>query len=410
MIDVKKLRKDFPMLETKDKHGKPIVYFDNAATTFKPNQVIDSVVDYYKHDCVNVGRGDYDLTYELDMKIKDARESVAQFINAQSKEIVFTSGASAALNLIARGYGATHLKEGDIVLSDEAEHASNYLPWVKACEDTGAKLKHIPLEDGGKITIENVRKMMSEKVKIISIAHISNVLAYVSDIKEIAKIAHEYGAILVVDGAQSTPHIEIDVQDLDCDFFAFASHKLCGPTGVGVLYGKYDLLQDMQPDTYGGGSNARFDMCGNILLKDAPYKFESGTLPIEGILGLKSAIDYLMDIGMDNIHAYEMELKHYLVEKMKKLDNVIMYNPDSESGVLTFNVKGIFAQDVATYLSDNGICVRSGQHCAKLLMDFLKTSATLRASLYFYNTKEEIDYFVEVLSKATPATCLDVFF
>lgn len=410
-MDVLKIREDFPMLKVKDKHGNPIVYFDNAATTFKPQCVIDAVTDYYTKYCVNAGRGDYDLAYIVDTKISECRETVAKFINANKKEeIVFTKGASDSLNLVAKGYGITHLKKGDVVLSDEGEHASNYLPWVKACEATGAQLRHIPLTKDGKITIENFESMMDENVKVVAIAQVTNVLGNLADIKKICEIAHKYGAIVAVDGAQSTPHMKIDVQDLDCDFFSFASHKVCGPTGVGVLYGKYDLLEDTSPDQYGGGSNARFDMCGNILLRKAPYKFESGTPSIEGILGLNEAIKYVMSIGMDNIHAYEMELRDYLVEKMQKLDNVEVYNPNSDGAVVTFNVKGIFAQDVATYLSDNGISVRSGQHCAKLLLDFLGTSATCRASLYFYNTKEEIDKFVDVLKDATPENCLNVFF
>lgn len=410
MINVEKIREDFPMLKVKDKHNHPIVYFDNAATTLKPQAVIDSVMEYYTEYSVNAGRGDYDLAFKVDTKINETRELIGKFINCESKEVVFTSGASASLNLVARGYGMTHLKPGDVVLSDEGEHASNYLPWVNACKQTGAQMEHIKLNEEGRITIENFKKAMHDKVKIVSIAYVTNVLGNVCDVKEICKIAHEYGAIVVVDGAQSTPHMKIDVKDLDCDFYAFASHKLCGPTGVGVLYGKYELLEETQPDIYGGGSNARFDMCGNILLKNAPYKFESGTPPIEAIIGLGAAVKYLMDIGMDNIHEYELSLKEYLLEKMKKLDNVIIYNENADSAVITFNVKGIFAQDVATYLCDKGFSLRSGQHCAKLMMDFLKTSATLRASLYFYNTKEEIDEFCEVLSKATPETCLNVFF
>lgn len=410
MLDVNRIRNDFPMLKNKSKKGYDIIYLDNAATTFKPQAVIDTVVDYYTKYSVNAHRGDYELSFQVDTQYESTRDSVAHFIHADRKEIVFTSGASESLNWIAYGYGQKKLKKGDIVLSSEAEHASNILPWMKACEVTGATLDYIPLSEEGRITINAVREKMNENVKVIALAHITNVLGYLVPIKEIASLAHEFGAIVVVDGAQSIPHMPIDVKALDCDFYAFSAHKLCGPTGVGVMYGKYDLLQDMEPFMLGGGSNARFDMCGNILLKDAPYKYESGTPAIEAVLGMKAAIHYLEKIGMQNIHEYELSLKEYMLTKLKALDNVILYNDHNDSGIVTFNIKDVFSQDAATFFSDHGISLRSGQHCAKLLMDKLNTSSTLRASLYFYNTREEIDRFIEVCAKINKDTMLDVFF
>lgn len=410
MLDVMKIREDFPMLKNKSKKGYDIIYFDNAATTFKPQRVIDAVVDYYTKYSVNAHRGDYELSFQVDTQYETTRECVAHLIHCDKKEVVFTSGASESLNLIAYGYGQKYLQEGDIVLSDEAEHASSILPWMKACEVTKATLDYIPLDEEGRLDIEALKQKMNNKVKVIALAQITNVLGYLAPIKEICKIAHEYGAIVVVDGAQSVPHMKVDVKALDCDFMAFSAHKLCGPTGVGVMYGKYDLLQKMDPFMLGGGSNARFDMCGNILLKDAPYKFESGTPAIESVLGMKAAIEYIEKIGIDNIHKYELELRAYMVKQLKQLDNVIIYNENNDSGIVTFNIKDVFSQDAATYFSDHGLSLRSGQHCAKLLMNKLNTSSTLRASVYFYNTREEVDRFIELCSQINKDTILDVFF
>lgn len=410
-MDVKRIREDFPMLKVKSKKGYDLIYFDNAATAFKPYSVIDAVTKYYTNYSVNAHRGDYELGFTVDTLYEEARERVAKFINCEKKEVVFTTGASFGLNQVAYGYAGKHLQPGDVILTDEAEHASNYLPWMNIAEAKGAKLEFIPLDDNGMITPEQVEKMMSDKVKIIAIAHVTNVLGAEIDIKEISRIAHEHGAIIVVDGAQSAPHMKVDMKDLDCDFFAFSGHKLCGPTGVGVLYGKYELLEDMEPMLLGGGSNARYDMCGNILMKNPPYKFEPGTPPIEATLGMKAAIDYIDAIGMDTIYTYEHELRDYMLKKMQsKLDNVEIYNADVESSIITFNIKDVFSQDAATYFSDKGISLRSGQHCAKLLMDVLQTPSTLRASLAFYNTKEEVDHFIEVCKSINKESMLDVFF
>jgi cysteine desulfurase / selenocysteine lyase len=410
MFDVNKIRLDYPMLNGQTMQGKPLIYFDNAATTFKPQTVIDAVVKYYTEQTANVHRGDYDLSYQVSEGYESARETVARFINAQPREIVFTSGASAALNLVAYGWGQKYLKPGDVILSTEAEHASNILPWFKAAEVTNAIFEYIPLAENGELTLENFKAAMHNKVKVVTLANITNVLGYVAPIKEMAKIAHEYGAIIVVDGAQGVPHIATDVEDWDIDFLAFSAHKLCGPTGVGALYGKYELLQKTDPFMLGGGSNARFDICGNILLKNPPYKFEAGTPAIEAVLGFKAAIDYISAIGMKNIMEYEHELRKYLMSQIRDMDHITIYNPDAATGIITFNVKDIFAQDAASYINSQGIAVRAGNHCAKILMDMLQTSETIRASLYFYNTKEEIDHFVNVIREITLEKCVDLFF
>ncbi|WP_448911164.1 aminotransferase class V-fold PLP-dependent enzyme [Holdemania massiliensis] len=410
MFDVLKIRQDFPMLHHHTMQSHPLVYLDNAATTFKPQCVIDAVVRYYTDQTANVHRGDYEISYQVSEAYEKTREDVARFIHAQPKEIVFTAGASASLNLVAYGYGRKYLKAGDVILSTEAEHASNILPWFKVAEETGAKIEYIPLTEDGQLTLDNFRQAMHENVKIVAVADITNVLGYVAPIEEMTRIAHENGAIVVCDGAQSVPHTPTDVQAWGVDFLAFSAHKMCGPTGVGVLYGKYELLQKTDPFMLGGGSNARFDMCGNILLKDAPYKFEAGTPNIEGVLGLQQAVRYLESIGMEQIQAYEHELKAYAIEKLKKLDNLILYNPTSPTGIIAFNVKDVFAQDAAGYLNSQGIAVRSGNHCAKILLNVLKTSETIRASLYFYNTKEDVDRFVQACSEITLENCVGLFF
>ncbi|BFL36806.1 cysteine desulfurase [Holdemania massiliensis] len=410
MFDVLKIRQDFPMLHHHTMQSHPLVYLDNAATTFKPQCVIDAVVRYYTDQTTNVHRGDYEISYQVSEAYEKTREDVARFIHAQPKEVVFTAGASASLNLVAYGYGRKYLKAGDVILSTEAEHASNILPWFKVAEETGAQIEYIPLTEDGQLTLENFRQAMHESVKIVAVADITNVLGYVAPIEEMTRIAHENGAIVVCDGAQSVPHTPTDVQAWGVDFLAFSAHKMCGPTGVGVLYGKYELLQKTDPFMLGGGSNARFDMCGNILLKDAPYKFEAGTPNIEGVLGLQQAVHYLESIGMEQIQAYEHELKAYAIEKLKKLDNLILYNPTSPTGIIAFNVKDVFAQDAAGYLNSQGIAVRSGNHCAKILLNVLKTSETIRASLYFYNTKEDVDRFVQACSEITLENCVGLFF
>lgn len=404
------LRDDFPILKRK-MMGHPLIYMDSGATALKPRCVIDAVSAYYTQLGANAHRGDYELSAEVDQRFENARDTAAAFLHAADRrEIVFASGSSAALNQIASGYVLPRLQEGDVILSDVAEHASSVLPFMRAARQKGARMEYIPLDEQGRITMDNVKKAIHERVRFIVIAHITNVLGQQAPVQEICALAHAQGITVIVDGAQAAPHLPVDVQQLDCDFYVFSAHKLCGPTGIGVLYGKKALLDACEPLYLGGGSNARFDACGNLQLKETPFKFESGTPAIEGALGMKAAIDYLQALGMADIHAHEQQLRAYMVAGMKQMDHVILYNEEADSGIVTFNVKNVFAQDAASWFNANGIALRSGQHCAKLLVDFLGTSATLRASLYVYNTKAEIDRFLEVLQGCTMENCLNIFF
>ena len=398
MIDPYLIRKDFPMFVNGVKmQGHPLVWLDNASTTFKPYSVEKAVERYYETETSNSHRGDYDLCFKMDEEVLNTRKKVANFINCDPTEVVFTSGTTASLNLVAFGYGAKYLKEGDEILLTQAEHASNVLPWFKVAEMTGAKIGYIPLDEEGRLTVENLKKALTPKTKIVAVAYVTNVLAYIAPIKEIAKACHENGTILVVDGAQSTPHMKTDVRDLDCDFLAFSGHKMLGPTGIGVLYGKFDLLCKTDPFMTGGGMNAKFDMCGDVGYLQPPLKFEAGTQNLEGIIGLGAAIDYLSKIGMDEIESYGTMLKKYCVEKLEETGMADIYNPHSEGPVVAFNVKGVFSQDAATFLNSRGIACRSGNHCAKILIDYLKVYATVRASFYIYTSKEDIDALADAV-------------
>ena len=405
MFDVNKVRNDFPMF----KNNPNLIYFDSAATSFKPQVVIDRVKEYYEKSNTSIHRGDYDLSVSVSKEYDDTREIVRQFINAKDKNsIVFTSGSSSSLNLVAYGLGLKYLKKGDVILTTEVEHASNILPWFKVAEKTGATIEYIPLNSDATFDFDKYAKCFdNENIKIVSMTQVSNVMGYVYPIKDIARFAHEHGAIVNIDGAQSVPHIKIDVTDLDIDFLSFSSHKMCGPAGIGVLYGKYDLLEKCDPYMYGGGANARFDNCGNIILKNTPEKFEAGTPNIEGVLGLNAAINYLQQLGMENIEQYGNELTQYFMDRLSKLDNVEVYNKNSSSGIVTFNVKDIFAQDAASYFNKMGIAVRTGNHCAKILVNVIGVSETIRASMYFYNTKQEIDKFIDVIKETTLSKCVD---
>ena len=398
MIDPYKIREDFPMFVNKaSMQGHHLCWLDNASTTFKPYSVLKAVESYYTFHTSNSHRGDYDLCYDMDMKVLEVRKKIAAFINADPTEIVFTSGTTNSINLVAFGYGAKFLTKDDEILITQAEHASNVLPWFKVSEMTGCKIGYIPLDKEGRLTAESLQKVINPRVKLICIAHVTNVLGYVAPLKEIAQIAHEHGALVVVDGAQSVPHIKTDVKDLDIDFLSFSGHKMLGPTGIGVLYGKFDLLSKTDPFMTGGGMNAKFDMCGDVNYLQPPLRFEAGTQNLEGIVGLGAAIDYLNSIGLENVNEHEMMLKKYCVEKLQETGAVTIYNADSPAGIVAFNVNDVFAQDAATYFNSKGIAVRSGQHCAKILIDFLHTVATVRASFYLYTTKEDIDRLVEAV-------------
>lgn len=409
MYDVYEIRKQFPMLINNIKmQNKPLVFLDNCSTTFKPQCVIDAEMEYYTRTTSNSHRGDYDLSVEMDQKIDEARKTIAHFVNCESKEVIFTSGTTAGLNLVAFGYGLKNLKKGDEIIISEAEHASNILPWFEVSKLTGAIVKYIPFDSEGRLTVDNLKKVISKNSKIVSIANIGNVLGYITDVKGMAKVAHEHGAIMVVDGAQSVPHLKTDFKDLDCDFLAFSAHKMCGPTGIGALIGKYDLLLKMDPYTVGGGNNSTFDNTGRVDYRLPPAKFEAGTQNIAAIIGFKKAVEFIESIGIEAIHAHDIELISYAKEKLKNFDKLEILNPLSENGILTFNIKGVFPQDEATLLNYKGIAVRSGEHCAKMLHTFLKTKATCRMSTYLYTTKEEIDIFVDALING--GDILDAYF
>ena len=408
MYDVYKIRKEFPMLTNDIKmQNKPLTFLDNCSTTFKPQCVIDAMNDYYTKYNSNSHRGDYDLSYNVDVKIEEARKEVATLVNSETNEVVFTDGATGALNLVAYGYGLKFLKQGDEIVISVAEHASNVLPWFRIAKLTGAVIKYVDIVDG-KILPENLRKVMSKNTKIVSLAQVGNVLGYIANVKEFAKIAHEFGAIMVVDGAQSVPHLKVDFKDLDADFLAFSAHKMCGPTGTGALIGKYQLLCDMDPFVSGGGMNSIFKKDGTVDYRLPPYKFEAGTLNISGILGFGRAVKFIKEIGIDNIHAHDQELIDYAIEKLKDFDNIIIYNKDARNGILTFNIKGVFPQDESTLLNYKGIAIRSGEHCAKLLDNYLDTKATCRMSTYLYTTKEDIDTFVDAIING--GDILDAYF
>lgn len=386
-------RDDFYLL------NKDLIYLDNGATTLKPFILSESISDYYNNYSANAHRGDYDISLKVDTVYENTRELVRKFINAKnSKQIVFTNNTTDSLNKIIFGYFKNNLKKGDRVLITTAEHASNILPWFELKETIGIEIDYIKLDENHKVTIDNVKKVLTPNTKVISIAHITNVVGDVRPIKEIIKLAHENNIKVLIDGAQSVPHMKIDVTDLDMDFLTFSAHKMCGPTGVGVLYIKEDLINDIKPIIYGGGMNSSFEFDGTREYNEMPHLLEAGTPNIAGVIGFGSVINYLMKIGMNKIEEYEKDLRKYAIEKLKNIPNLIIYNEQSESGIITFNVKDIFPQDVAIYLNKYNICVRAGNHCAKILKDELGIKNTCRISLCFYNTKEEIDKLVQVLS------------
>lgn len=408
-FDPYQLRHDFPMYEEHDSKfkGLPLVYLDNSATTFKPYPVIDAVNHYYKDITANTRRGDYSLAHEADLALENARKTVAAFLNAKEEEICFTSGDTMGMNEVAYGL-LPFLKEGDEILLSMEEHASNVLPWFNVAKITKAVIRYIPFDENGRLTVENFKKSRTDRTKVVSLASVSNVLGYALPVKEFAALAHQKGAIYIDDAAQSVPHMKIDVKDSNVDFLAFSGHKMVGPTGTGVLYGKKEMLEKISPTFYGGEMNARFDSTGYLSLDDLPYRLEAGTQNVAGILGLAKACQYLENIGFDKIHEHELHLRRMAVEGLKKNGNAILYNEDADSGIVTFNIKDVFAQDVATYLSSKGVFVRSGQHCAKILPEYLKTQGTVRASFYLYNTEEDVKAFVKACS--TAEDFLDAFF
>ena len=384
-------REDFNILKT------DIVYFDNGATTLKPYILSEAISDYYNNYSANAHRGDYDISLKVDTMYEKTRELVRKFINARStNEIVFTSGTTDSLNKIIFGYFKDKLNENDEVIITKSEHASNVLPWFELKDSNNIKIKYIELDDL-KVTLDNLKKVVTPKTKVISLAHITNVAGDIRPIKEIIKFAHQNNILVIVDAAQSIAHMKVDVQDLDIDFMGFSAHKMYGPTGVGVIYGKEELLNNIKPIIFGGGMNASFSSDGVRIYDDLPQLLEAGTQNIAGVIGFGKIIEYLTNIGMDNIYKHEIELKNYLISELEKIDNIKIYNKHSESGIVAINYVDVFAQDLAIYLNKYHICVRAGNHCAKILKDEIGIKNTVRISLALYNTKEEIDYLIKVL-------------
>lgn len=399
MLDIQKIRADFPILSQKV-NGKPLVYFDNGATSQKPQVVIDAIEKYYSEYNANIHRGVHTLSQLATDAYEVARNTIQYHINAKyNHEIIFTSGTTFGINLVANGF-ASIIKSGDEVMVSALEHHSNIVPWQFLCEKTGAKLVVIPMNEKGELVVSEFDNLLSEKTKIVAVNHISNALGTINPIEYIIKKAHEKGAAVLIDGAQATPHIKPDVQALDCDFYVFSGHKICGPTGVGVLYGKEEWLRKLPP-YQGGGEMIAEVTFEKTTYADLPHKFEAGTPNIEGGIVLGTAIDYMNSIGFDAIASYENELLAYGTKRLKEIEGLTIYGTsENKASVISFNIDGIHPYDIGTIIDKLGIAVRTGHHCAQPIMQYFKIPGTIRASFAFYNTKEEIDIFVEAVKKA----------
>ncbi|PKR78081.1 cysteine desulfurase [Halalkalibacillus sediminis] len=392
------VRQQFPILK-QQVNENDLVYLDSGATSQKPQQVIDAVSRYYEEYNSNVHRGVHTLGSYATDGYEGAREKVKNFINASStKEVIFVRGTTTAINTVAYSYGRENLQEGDEIVLTSMEHHSNIIPWQQTAKATGATLKYIPLQEDGTITLDDVRKTITSKTKVVAMMHVSNVLGTINPIKEVTQIAHENGAVIVVDGAQSVPHMKVDMQDLDVDFYAFSAHKMCGPTGVGVLYGKRELLEIMEPVEF-GGEMIDFVHLHDSTWKELPWKFEGGTPIIAGAIGLGAAIDFLEEIGMENVEQHEEELIQYALERLQTIEGITIFGPKERAGLVTFNLDDVHPHDLATALDSMGIAVRAGHHCAQPLMRELGVVATARASFYLYNNKEDVDRLVDGLQK-----------
>ncbi len=399
MFDVQKVRADFPILSQKV-NGKPLVYFDNGATSQKPQVVIDAISKYYCEINANIHRGVHTLSQLATDAYEASRNTIQNHLNAKhNHEIIFTSGTTFGINLVANGF-ASLLKVGDEVMVSALEHHSNIVPWQFLCEKTGAKLVVIPMNEKGELILSDFDNLLSEKTKIVTVNHISNALGTVNPIEYIIKKAHGVGAAVLIDGAQATPHLRPDVQALDCDFYVFSGHKVCGPTGVGILYGKEEWLRKLPP-YQGGGEMIAEVTFERTTYADLPHKFEAGTPNISGGIVLGTAIDYMNSIGFDNIEAYEHELLIYGTKRLQEIEGVTIYGTtENKTSVISFNIDGIHPYDIGTIIDKLGIAVRTGHHCAQPIMNFFNIPGTIRASFAFYNTKEEIDIFVEAVKKA----------
>jgi cysteine desulfurase/selenocysteine lyase len=402
MFDVEKIRKDFPLLSRKFE-GNDLVYFDNAATSQKPQCVIDAISNYYKNFNANVHRGIYELSEEATNLYEDSREVVANFVNAySSEELVFTKGTTEALNMVAFGWGVFHLQKGDVILTTISEHHSNFLPWKAVAEKTGAAVNLIDLNEDGTFSIDKFKKVLNKRVKVVCISQASNVLGTIFPLREICDLAHKQGTIVVVDGAQGLPHLGIDVREIGCDFYAFSAHKILGPMGVGVLWGKKTLLEEMIPSEYGGGMIKTVDL-ESVSLADLPEKLEAGTPNVAGAVGLAAALKYVLEIGFEDIRAHGISLTKYALEKLQEIEGLEIIGPTDaaqRTGLISFYIDSLHPHDIASVLSSYGVAVRSGNHCAMPLHTFLEIPASVRASFNIYNTKEEVDKFIEALKEA----------
>lgn len=399
MIDVQAIRGDFPVLD-QTVNGRPLVYLDSAATAQKPRAVIEAVRRYYEHDNANVHRAIHALGERATIKYEEARQKVARFINAPETEtVIFVKNATEAINLVAYGWAWHNLTSGDEILLSPIEHHSNLVPWQLAAKATGARLRFFNVTEDGRIRTDNLDDVITERTKLVAVTHASNVLGTIVPVQEIAAVAKQKGAVVVVDGAQSTPHMPVDVQALGCDFFALSGHKMMAPTGIGVLWGRRELLEKMEPFLGGG------DMINSVSLEDAkwadlPYKFEAGTPNIAGVIGLGAAIDYLNELGMENVLKHEQHIVKYAMRRLRELPGVTIYGPEERAGLVTFNVDGIHPHDLATILNEQGIAIRAGHHCAQPVMQWLGVPATARASFYIYNNEEDVDRLVAGIETA----------
>ncbi|WP_296146472.1 cysteine desulfurase [uncultured Flavobacterium sp.] len=401
MLDIQSIRAEFPIL-TQKVNGKPLVYFDNAATSQKPKVVIDAIASYYEEINANIHRGVHKLSQLATDAYEVSRIKIQNHINAKHNyEVLFTAGTTHGINLVSNGF-ASLLKEGDEVMVSALEHHSNIVPWQMLCERTGAKLTVIPMDENGELIFSEFERLLSEKTKIIAVNHISNALGTINPIKKIIDKAHQFGAAVLIDGAQATPHVKPDVQELDCDFYVFSGHKICGPTGTGILYGKEEWLNKLPP-YQGGGEMIKEVTFEKTTYADLPHKFEAGTPNIAGGIVLGTAIDYLNEVGFENIAAYEHELLEYGTKRLSEIEGLKIYGPkslDNKTSVISFNVGNIHPYDIGTIVDKKGIAVRTGHHCAQPIMNFFNIPGTIRASFSFYNTKEEIDALVEAVKKA----------
>ncbi len=385
-------KKDFPTI----KDG--LIYLDSGASSLKPLQVTEAIKDYYTEYGVNINRGVYSLSYLATAKYEEARQTIADFINAEFEEVIFTRGASSALNLVASSYGMDNINEGDEIIVSELEHHSSVMPWQHVAKVKKAKLVYLPLNKEGRITVENFKSVLTAKTKIVALTYVSNVMGYITPLEEIIKLAHQTGAVVSVDAAQAVPHKAVDCKTLDCDFLSFSGHKMCGPTGIGVLYGKKELLNSMPPIEFGGDMNDNVELY-EATFKDSPYRFETGTMPIASVFGLQEAVLYLKSIGMEKILKHEYKLRSYAVEQLQQIAGVTIYNPNAETGIIAFNIDGVHPHDAASSFDENKVCLRAGHHCAQLVTKWLNVPATLRATFYLYNDLEDVDKFIDAVKK-----------